>query len=102
MWLKRQDIQLTQTRALIVASMQGKVEEAFNSYLKTLYPWFEVKADTSQKQMVDVMQKWTAQGPIKFNPVSSANPLRTRMKEFDVPDDFRKKLRAGSRKVLRR
>lgn len=100
-WLKRQDIQLNQTRALVVAAAQGKVEEAFNGYLKALYPWFEAQTDNTQKKLVDVMQKWTAQGPVHFRPVSSANPLRNKMKEFTVSDEFREKLRAG-KKGLRR
>jgi uncharacterized protein YdbL (DUF1318 family) len=93
---------MNQTRTLVVAAMQGKVEEAFNGYLKALYPWFETQVDASKQKMVEAMQKWTSQGPITFSQVAAQNPLRSRMKEFQMPDEFRKKLRAGARKGLRR
>lgn len=90
------------TRSLVVAAMQGKAEEAFNGYMKAMYPWLEDQQGQDQKKIMELMQKWTAQGPISFKPIATRTPLHNRMRDVKVGDDFRRKLQEKAKRGPRR
>src|SRR4051812_42377032 len=94
-------MEVNKIRAITVAMMEGtvasggKVEsssEAYKAFVDSAFPFAAKTRSATDKQMVEVMKKETAKGPIQFNTVATPNPLQKAVKKMWMPDEFKQKL----------
>ena len=71
-WLRREEQKVAQTRLMAQAMLDPKGDsapKAFTEYLNAMFPYRENMEETSEVQQKDLLDKWSAAGPIRITPV---------------------------------
>jgi hypothetical protein len=99
-WLRRQEMEVNRTRAMVLAMMEITVKadntkasgEAFKAFVESAFPFSIKHRGDVDKKMVEAMHKERVKGPILFTPQAMSNPLARIGKTVRVDEEFKKKL----------
>lgn len=78
-----------------------KMSEAFKDFVVAVFPFVKGATTSENKQMLDAFEKEAKVGKIGFSPIEKHNPLATKAKKMQMPDDIRQRIQNSSRKVLK-
>lgn len=105
-WLRRQDIEVTRTKALITGmavSMAGDNKEAvkaYAEYIEAAFPFAKKNKGADDRKRMEILRQQVSQGPISFSPIGSTgrkNPLGDAASRMSKPDGYRKTLQSNAR-----
>lgn len=84
----------------LVSGLTGTAKstaDAFKAVIEGMFPFMQKTKGVEDKELTEKMQKEIAKGPLYFSPVVM-KPLRSAMKKFEIPDEFKQRLQARARK----
>jgi hypothetical protein len=95
-WLKRQEIELAKWRVVAQGAANGaEVGGTFKDLIASIFPFMKDATRTSDKKLIEQMQKEVARGPITFTQINT-NPFKDKVKKMAMPDETMQKLRKAA------
>ena len=102
-WLKRQEQRVAEVRVFAQGiADRTEIGKAFQMFVETIYPFAKDAKSTSDKKIMEVVEREVAKGAITFTPIQN-NILRDAAKKYVMSDESVQKLRnaANRRKGLK-
>ena len=106
-WLRRQEIDYHRTRVLVtgladvIAQKNDNTVKAFDEYREALFPFVTKAKGAKDRELTAMMTKEVEKGSVTFSAVSD-RPIREAAARYQMPDEFREKLRESSERRKQR
>lgn len=101
-WRMRQDIRMSETRAIVqavAASASGSAEgdkalqEAWKSYVGELFPFHKRSIQNQDLAAIDYLRREVSKGPLSVIPLQPVGKSASRMRRRQVENDEAQRLR---------
>jgi hypothetical protein len=101
-WLRRQEAQVYQTRALvqglvdIVTSLEGgksSLGDTFQNYVEAVFPFARQQRKEMDEKMKEALKRETSKGIITFSPMSDKF-LERKLKVLQLDEEFKQRMAA--------